>query len=39
MRLVQLVVHKLDGKATAYELRGHYQNQRVWLKAPKFLIV
>ncbi len=27
MRLVQLVVHKLDGKATAYELRGHYQNQ------------
>ncbi len=28
MRLVQLVVHKLDKNASAYELRGHYQHQR-----------
>ena len=30
MRLVQLVVHKLDGKATAYELRGTTKTKRVW---------
>ena len=36
MRLVQLVVHKLDRNASSYELRGHYQHQRGVVESNNF---